>query len=338
MTPSRLGRRILVVAAALAIGTAGIVFLVSAFRSGGEGSAAASDVVRVSCQDDITKLEDAEVNVQPDGVHVSMEADFDQPVVTFFPEGSGGIAHGLGPDFNGRSDRFVIPIPPGDVAVECGPKEVGEPSDNAVSLHLTDPAGVWHDPTLACGTDITEWGSVAFYYVKGNPFPEAVYRTLPGLRSDDVVAFGGYPEDPNGAEPVVIRNGEVIGAFNLSTYDQRTFIVYGVFCNSSGVDEPPAGDTDTTSTPFHLPDIARCDPYAESCASVYLSAARYEELTGDAPKLVKAIPMANCDRDIPGTCVPDAQDMIVRVVTNSDDAEQFIDEHGCGATEDTACT
>lgn len=154
---------------------------------------------------------------------------------------------------------------------------------------------------------------------------------------DDVVAFGGYPEDPDGADPVVVRDGKVIGSFELSTYDQRTFVVYGVFCDSSGITEPPEGIADMTATPFHLPDVSRCDPYAGPCSTVFLSAARYEAFTGDAPELVKAIPMAACDRDNPGTCVPDAKDMIVRVMTTSDDAERFVDEHGCGATEDTAC-
>ncbi len=151
----------------------------------------------------------------------------------------GGQRFGFGPEFDG-SDTFSMDIPPGDVIVECGRREVGAPSGNAVSVHLLDPQGLWHEESPVCGADVIEWNpdQPPFYYTHDNPFPEAVFRTLPGLRPDDEVSFAGYPEGSTGRSPVIVRDGEVIGLFDLSTYDQRTFLLNGIFCASSGVGRP----------------------------------------------------------------------------------------------------
>jgi hypothetical protein len=234
---------------------------------------------------------------------------------------------------------FLIAIPPGDVTVECGRREVDEPSANAVSVHLADPAGLWHEGNPVCGADFIEWNpdEIPFYYTDDNPFPEALFRTLPGLQPDDEVSFSGYPDDPNGRTPVIVRNGEVIGLFDLSTYDRRSFLHSGVFCASSGVGQPGAKVLGTTSTPFRLPGYARCDPYREPCSSVFVAASRYEDLTGDLPDLVPSEPWAACGEDSRGGCTPEPRNMIIRVVTTQGDAAQFVDEYECGVSEEAAC-
>jgi hypothetical protein len=201
------------------------------------------EVVAITCRDGETVLADDEVGVQPDGVHVRMDADFDEPVVTFFYGDGGRSAHGLGPDFQGRSDSFVMPIPPGDLTVECGASEVDVPSGNSASMHLIDPTHIWQDGSLACGADIIEWNpnDPPFYVTDDEPFPQGVFGTLPGLKPGDEVRFGGYPEDPNGQTPVIVRDGEVIGLFDLSADGPKTFLHSGIFCAASGLGQTSGG-------------------------------------------------------------------------------------------------
>lgn len=341
-SPSR-RRRVIAYLVVLAVGAAGIAVLVSSLiagdGSGGADAGGASDVLRISCSGATTTIENTEVEVHPDGVRLGIEADFDEPFVTFFAEEGWRAAQGFGPEFDG-SDMFSMEIPPGDVIVECGRREVGAPSGNAVSVHLLDPHGLWQEENPVCGADFIEWNpdQPPFYYTHDNPFPEAIFRTLPGLRPDDEVSFGGYPEGSTGRSPVIVRDGEVIGLLDLSTYDQRTFLLNGIFCASSGVGQAGAKVTGTTSTPFRLPTYPRCDPYLEPCDSVFVSASRYEELTGDLPDLVPPEPWAACEQETRVGCKPEPRDMIVRVVTTPVEAARFVDEYGCGATEDAACT
>lgn len=339
--PSR-RQRLLVYAVALAVAAGGFFLLSSAFKSGnGAGSSSSSgpSLVRVSCIGDATKVSTSEVMVQADGLHVDMEANFDQPVLMFFFAG-GQVTVGLGPDFEGRSDKFVIPVPPGDLTLECGRSEQEEPSHNAVGLQLSDPKGLWHDTQLVCGGDIIEWNpsEPTFYYTHGNPFPDAVYHTLPGLHPDDQVVYAGYPEDQSGDQPLVMRDGEAIGIFDLSTYDKRTFVHHGIFCASSGIGQPEATTMGITSTPYQLPSLSACDPYHDECASVFMTAARYVELGGDSPDLLPLWPMAVCDKDTSAGCIPEPKDMVVRVVTAPDVAASFVDKNQCGSNEDTVCS
>lgn len=335
-------RRLLVAAGSLGIGFAGVAFVVSSFNAGGipPGSGetvAPSDVVTVTCEGGHTKITDPQVNTRPDGLHVSMDADFDQPILTIFFE-EGRVSHGLGPDFPFRSDAFVLPIPPGEAVFECGKTEADEPSAEGVTVDVNDPDGVWHDSSLACGGDFNDWtpAKVPFYYTDDNTFPDVIYATLPGLYADDEVDFAGY-RDAEGRQFRIVREGEVVGLFDLSTYDQRTFVTYGAFCASSGIGDDDAGLLGMSSTPFDFPDYAECDPYASSCSSIWTSASRYEEFTGTTPALVPPAPWAACDAQSPDGCVPDAKDMVVRIVTTPEDAVKFVDTYGCGGTEQTAC-
>jgi hypothetical protein len=68
-----------------------------------------------------------------------------------------------------------------------------------------------------------------------------------------------------------------------------------------------------------------------------VSASQYEDLTGDLPHLVAPEPWAACGEDTRGGCTPEPRDMIIRVVTTEEDAARFVDENGCGATEEAAC-
>lgn len=324
---------------ALAIGAAGVAFLLAAFQpseSSDSAEATAPDIVNVSCQGGGVTIADPEVRVQADGLHVSLDADFDSPVLTVFYGGGGRAAHGLGESV-GRSDSFVLPIPPGSVTLECGKDEKEGPSEDGVRLTLTDPGAVWHEYRLACGDDFTEFTDHPFFYTQDNPFPQAMAGTLPGVRPGDLIGYAGYQSSQFGTSYRIERDGTVIGRFDLSTYDQRTFVMYGVFCRSSGIGDVGSSVEGMTSTPFSLPGYAKCDPYGGSCSSLYLSARWYGEHTGDSLTPVPSAPWSACSAEIPDGCLPDSRDMVVRIVTTEDDAGRFVKEFDCGLTEQTAC-
>lgn len=300
----------------------------------------ASDVINVTCHRRATEVAEQVVNVQRDGVHFHLVSDFEQPVVTVFFDGR-RIATGLGPKFEGTVYDYALDIPPGPLTVECGTSEVAKASSEAVAIQLEDPAGFYgrYDEALSCGTDFFEWApeEVPFFYTKVNPVREAVLLSIPGVTPEDRVVFAGYPEGEFGGQPLIVRGDQVVGLFDLSTYGQRTFVHHGVFCTSSGLGAKDASPAGLTATPFSLPNEPRCDPYAEECSQVFVSAARYTEMTGEEVELVPPGPWTVCDKDTRGGCVPDARDMVLEVLASPSAAEAFVARQDCGATEDTAC-
>jgi len=303
---------------------------------------ATSEVVNVTCHRGVTEVSEQVVRVQRDGVHFHLETDFEKPVVTTFFDGR-RIATGLGPKFEGTVYDYALDIPPGPLTVECGTTEVEKASEGSVSLELQDPAGFYgrYDEALSCGTEFFEWvpREVPFFYSEDNPIRDAVLRTIPGVTPEDRVVFAGYPDGEFGGQPIIVRDEQVVGLFDLGTYDDRTFVLHGWFCSSSGIGAEGARAPGLTATPFSLPNAPRCDPYVDECAPIYVSAARYTELTGDDVELVAPGPWARCDRDDPaGTgCVPDAEEMIVQVLASPTAAEAFVKRYDCGDGEDTAC-
>ena len=339
---TRTRRRALVVG--LAIAAVGVGLPLGLLKFGNDparpGAGVASDVIDVTCHREATEVSEQVVRVQRDGVHFHLESDFEQPVVTVFFDGR-RIATGLGPKFQGTVYDYTLDIPPGPLTVECGTSEVEKASERSVALALEDPSGFYgrYDEALSCGAEFFEWvpREAPFFYTKVNPVQDAVLRTIPGVTPEDRVVLAGYPDGEFGGQPIIVRGEQVVGLFDLGTYDERTFVLHGWFCTSSGLGQPGADVLGITATPFHLVPPVPCHPYSDSCSSLFLSAARYAEMTGDSPKLLPPHPWSVCDKDTTGGCEPDPSDMIIRIVTTPDEATQFVTQHQCGATEATAC-
>jgi len=338
-TRRSLHRRAFTAFVALAIGASGMAFFLVAYQLSGGGSSsepAAGDAIAVLCHDGEVEVSSPQVQVQSDGLHITLDADFDEPILTIFYGGGGRAAHGLGAGV-GRSDSFVLPIPPGDVSLGCGKEESDDPSKEDAQLNLIDPAGFWHEQRLSCGQEILELADHPFYYTQDNPFPRALVATLPGLQVDDVIDYAGYPASQFGTSYRVVRNGEVLGRFDLSTYDRRTFVMHGVFCRSSGIGDAGSSVVGMTSTPFGMPGYAACDPYAGTCSSIFVSARWHDEYAGGSLEPVAPAPWSSCSDETSDGCIPASKDMVVRIVTSEEDARRFEAEFDCGGTEQTAC-
>jgi hypothetical protein len=342
--PSR--TRIVALGLGVAIAVVGVGLPLTLLRFRGDpvrpGGGSVPEVVNVTCRGGATEVTPDVVRVQRDGVHFHLETDLDRPFVNFFWDGRRSALR-LGSD-RGRIDGdFSDPfVPPGPLSIECATHEVARMSEAAVSVQLIDPEGFYgrYPESLSCGTEFFEWAprEVPFFYAQVNPLREAVLRSIPGVTPEDRVVFAGYPTTGEfGGQPIIVRGEQVVGLFDLSTYGQRTFVLHGWFCTWSGLGAKDASPSGLTATPFSLPNEPRCDPYAEECSPVFVSAARYTELTGEEVELVPPGPWAVCDKDTRSGCVPDAEDMVVQILATPSAAEAFVARHDCGASEESAC-
>jgi hypothetical protein len=214
---------------------------------------------------------------------------------------------------------------------------------NGVAFEVVDPEGLWHDDRLACieSGAFDQRDSFPFY-ADVNPLPEAIARAVPGVRATDAISYSGYPLPPweQASEGYrIVRDGQVVAGIEVVSYDDRRF-AYGVWsCDTSRIgmpDEPSAGQL---ATPFELPGLPRCDPYASSCSTVYLTAARYAASRGEDPDRYTPpeVPWDACLDTQPQGCPPDPDDIVLQILLAPPDAELFVSEHGCGSSEATAC-
>lgn len=123
------------------------------------------------------------------------------------------------------------------------------------------------------------------------------------------------------------------------SYDDRTF-AYGVYsCDDSRIGMPGEPTSGQLATPFELPDLPHCDPYASSCTTVYLTATRYADIRGEEPDRysVPEMPWAACLDTQPEGCRPIPANVVLRVLLAPPDADLFLSAHGCGSSETTAC-
>jgi hypothetical protein len=107
------------------------------------------------------------------------------------------------------------------------------------SLHIVDPAGIWHDFALACrGTD-----QAPLEAIDGGARPETssdvvelIRQTVPGIADSDVIEYAAYPGAPRGEQwdYRVVRGGEVLARLGVLTGDGQSTIVVEA-CSSSGI-------------------------------------------------------------------------------------------------------
>ena len=136
----------------------------------------------------------------------------------------------------------------------------------------------------------------------------------------------------------MVRDGRVVGSTEIVTYDDRRFAsVYS--CDDSGIGVPGEPTAGQLATPFALPGIPRCDPYATECSIAYLTATRYADIRGEDPGRYTPpqMPWAACLDTQPEGCRPNPDDVVLQILLAPPDAELFMSEQGCGSSEATAC-
>ena len=137
-----------------------------------------------------------------------------------YPQGNG---EGFGAD-PGSSDQVLLSAP-GNVDPTCAPLSqitAGE-EPVAVRLMVVDPEGLYVDGTLACENVAHMIADFTDLPVDEGPPPLDVARTvIDGLRDEDVLRYGGYPEQPRRAV-VVARGGEVVASFTIARFEGRSW-------------------------------------------------------------------------------------------------------------------
>jgi hypothetical protein len=243
----------------------------------------------------------------------------------------------------------VLEAPVADVMIACDREEPGEdstPSDElarAVPLSLVDPAGVWTPDLMVCGgrefPDRPEFRA----WVDGNPVETdlgaVMRRAIGGLLPSDVLEPAGYEQSARTTWRVV-RDGQVVGLIPVGRITDSVGFGPLEVCAGSGIGEGPTAGM--LGTPFEIPDLPRCDPYAAECAIVYVSAERFRELGGrkiDYPTLVSTddslcfedgLYPKGCENQAGGT-----EWIALRAFPG--DASAFIEREGCGGDIETLC-
>ncbi len=369
----RTGRRIGVTAFALGLSVAAGLLTWAAFRQpsgpipGGNGPSPSSSPTRpstaplvgqIACTDTGTEVSTPSVQVQPDGVHFAVENPVGATMLDVFPALWGdGVA---GQEFEGPMAEVLLQVPPGDALVACVPKGGGPRADSldelkaAVPIQIEDPSGAWKSDVLACGAgerkELDRPGLAAYASVNPNTtdLEEVIRRAIPGILDTDQVGPAGYPNgDPRTRQWRVVRDGKVIALIRYplpvpGAGDPLAMAQFSpvVTCAGSGI-----GVGDQTSgllaTPFELPDYDRCDPYAEECSLVYVTAERYRQLGGRLePKILVPEGSTQCFQDgVPAACggQPPGTFWYALRLTPAE-ADKFEQTSGCGASPSDMCT
>lgn len=158
-------------------------------------------VANITCTDEGTVLEDAEVNAQRDGVHLDVRNETQSDL---------GIAFdGYGGDNTGK---IVWQFAPGKLRLRC--------SNDATwhVLQVSDPEHYWVSPALECppgagGAQGLSDPAPDATGEKGDPVD--LVRAMPRVQPTDVVERAGYPEQP-GPEVRVVRDGKVVMVFGFT--------------------------------------------------------------------------------------------------------------------------
>jgi hypothetical protein len=230
------------------------------------------------CRGGTTTIETPIVRAQADGVHLQFAADVE--ALKFSVENDQGGTEGweLTPSTT-YPFAWTSWLPPGKIRAQCG---TSTGVADGPAFEVIDPEGLWHNNHLWCvesGNFDSRGGSFGFY-AEVNPLPEAIARAVPGVRASDVISYAGYPQAPEQPSYRIVRDGQVVAVLGISSYDDRWF-TNGVFsCDASEIGMPGEPQWGQLATPFEVPDLPRCDPYASSCSTVYISATRYAAMRG----------------------------------------------------------
>ena len=309
----------------------------NAFRSFAAPAGSVPDVAEISCVGGDTEVLTPVVRLQADGLHLRVDGDRDPTgfVIALDDGFKVGFEFAEGTDYP-ASDLTITP--PGMARVKCG--SPGASAEDGIPMQIVDPGSLFHDARLSCPDEEQSEHGPYVYFTEGNPAPRAIVRAVPGVLPTDEIDYGGFPEGSLGRGGYrIVRGGKVVGGVSLSRYDLRSFLQVGS-CSGSGIGDSGGQTLGVLASPFELPGLDRCDPYATACDTVYVSAARYAEMRGEDPAdyAYPKAPWNACTDEQPDGCPPDPNDVILPVVLHPDDAAAFVAAEGCGGTKAAACS
>jgi hypothetical protein len=313
----------------------------------------ASPTLQIRCDGTGTDVLTPVIIAQPDGVHIGFAQAGAQSGVSLFP--SAWVDGVLAAEVPRDAESQVVDIPVGSARITCG---YPGPDDNPTSRNelsasqpftVTDPEGLWHSDILSCDPDqeVHPDSPSLAVWAKGNPLesdPAAVLpRVIPGIRPTDVVEYAGYPEvEPPGGGWRVVRDGRIV-ALVPSPFHQSGRLQLSPIeaCRDADIGTNDAATRSLTATPFSVDGIPKCDPYADACELVYVSADRFAALGGVSP------PNMDFGTDLV-VCIQDwlmrvdcaghpGGTLIVALRMSPSDALAFRERYSCGGSVAELC-
>jgi hypothetical protein len=105
-----------------------------------------------------------------------------------------------------------------------------------VTLEIVDPVGLYVDGSLPC--DI-EMHTISDYFEspidEGPPPLDVAREVIDGLRQDDQLRVGGYPEQ-EGGPVIVIREGEIVASYGITRFEGKPWAISsGSACEGTGL-------------------------------------------------------------------------------------------------------
>jgi hypothetical protein len=181
----------------------------------------------LTCATDGTStLSTATLQPRPDGIHLRVNNEFDEPVSVEGFDADPGVTD------------WVFSEGPGTMELMCWPFSQHESGNEPtpVPLEIVDPLGLYVDGLLPCEiTSVTTVERVQFPTDKGPPPLDIARKVIDGLQPDDILRVEGYPEE-EGASVIVIRDDEIVGAYGITRYEGKPWDVSsGSACEGTGL-------------------------------------------------------------------------------------------------------
>jgi hypothetical protein len=313
------------------------------------------DVAQVVCAaDGTTEVLTPIVRPQSDGVHFQIQNDAGVGALAgHVPERSesnwafeferrASVASSLWP-MDLEPDRYLVQCL---TSVDSDVVAAGSDPGLEAPIEIRDVDGVWYPDSLSCD-EAREDGGFPGGDVAVNPaslIEEVLRWGIPGILPSDAVTPAGYQEaERKEWDWRVVRGGEVVALIRIIGEASRPsrYLMMDA-CRNSGVGDKDLPTAGALATPYEMPDITRCDPYAEDCVPVYVSVARYAEARGEQPRdygydYRSENDPPYCPEMGPDGCVADPRAVPFTLLMTPSDVQAFIQANGCGATLHGLC-
>ena len=163
---------------------------------------------------------------QPDGIHIRVVNELDEPVSV------------EGFDASPGRTNYVFATGPGTMELMCWPfseHSSGDEPDRFL-LEIVDPLGLYVDGELPCQINSSTTSEYPEAPIDEGPPPLDVARkVIEGLQLDDVLRVDGYPEQEGGSV-IVIRDGEIVATYGIKRFEGKPWdVITGSACEGTGL-------------------------------------------------------------------------------------------------------